>query len=121
MKTLIMTLSLLFTCASFAGGGSSVGPANPAAVHCTNLGGQLIDYTTPEGQNANCLIEQWALFRAMYEKGLVTQHQYGPGGMPNPAAVNCIDINGTLQYAEQGGFCLVEQWTLFRVFHPIKD
>ena len=121
MKRIIITLSLLLASASFAGGGSSVGPANPAAVHCLNLGGQLINYTTPEGQNANCLIEQWALFRAMYEKGLVIQHQYGPGGMPNPAAVNCTDIHGELQYSEQGSLCLVEQWTLFRVFHPTKD
>lgn len=121
MKTLMIALSILLTSAAFAGGGSSVGPANPAAVHCLDLGGQLVNYTTPEGQNANCLIEQWALFGAMYKQGLVTEHHYGSGGMPNPAAVNCLDINGTLQYTEQGSLCLVEQWALFRVFHPIKD
>ncbi|MBN8542354.1 MAG: DUF333 domain-containing protein [Deltaproteobacteria bacterium] len=107
------------------GGGSSVGPANPAAMNCLVLGGELENYTTEAGENANCVIEEWTLFKEMNDRGLVKPHQYGPGvGMPNPAAVNCIDIGGDLRAeamptGETSTFCVVEQWTLFNTIDAV--
>ena len=105
------------------GGGSSVGPANPASVYCKDLKGSLELETAPGGgQYANCVVDQWTLFRDMSSKGLVIHHNYGPGGMPNPAAVNCEDVGGTIRVVDtnegQEGDCVIEEWTLFRATHP---
>lgn len=108
-----------------AGGGSSIGPANPAAVNCIQIGGTLESVVTPEGENANCVIEEWTLYLAMLERGLTRDHKYGPGGMPNPAAVNCLDIAGTLRMIETpegtAGYCVVDQWVLFRVIDVVTQ
>ena len=87
---------------AYAGGGSSIGPANPASVNCVKLGGQELD--------SICRIGQWQLFHQMEKRGLVKGHNYGYGAMPNPAAVNCADIGGALIDDD----CEVEQWALFR-------
>jgi putative hemolysin len=127
MKKLILSVFILTSMngISHAGGGSSIGPANPAAVNCIQLGGALESVVTPEGENANCVIDQWTLFHAMLERGLVKDHNYGPGGMPNPAAVNCLDIAGTLRMIETpegtAGYCVVDQWALFRVIDVVTQ
>jgi len=112
---------------AFAGGSSTVGPGNPAAVNCIQLGGVLESYQTPAGASANCVIEQWQLYKEMSARGLTNPpHGSENGvGMPNPAAVNCIDIEGQLRTVSsptgQSGFCVVEQWTLFRVIHTTQE
>lgn len=105
---------------AFAGGSSTVGPSNPAAVNCLKLGGFLENTETATGQDANCIIEEWQLYREMSKRGLVQSrpHDHGSVAMPNPAAVNCIDIKGTLRIEDslngQRGLCVVRQWDLFR-------
>lgn len=121
MKKITLILGMLLTAnaVAFMGGGSTIGPANPAAVNCIKLGGDLQSYTTPAGENAYCLIEEWQLFREMDRRGLTKNHTYPGVGMPNPAAVNCKDVQGSLviKQSPQGeaGYCAVEQWTLIRV------
>ena len=119
MKKIIISLIILASAQVFAGGGSSIGPANPAALNCVRLGGELESVNTKKGTYSNCVIQEWTLFRAMYERGLVKDHQYGPGAMPNPAAVNCTDIGGSLRYISQNSACVVEEWTLFRVINVL--
>ncbi|MBK7890547.1 MAG: DUF333 domain-containing protein [Bdellovibrionales bacterium] len=127
MLNKFLAVTLLFVAQStFAtGGGSSVGPANPAAVACVDLGGALEPFETPAGAAANCVIEEWTLFKAMKDAGLaqfVPHDMSGPIGGANPAAVNCINIGGELRSVQtrQGtaGYCVIEEWTLYRVFHP---
>lgn len=122
MKTVFLfMISILFAASNAnAGGGSSVGPANPAAVNCEQLGGTLEPFTTPQGEDANCAIEEWSLYRQMASRNLLTPHSY-TGMVPNPAAVNCNDVNGIWRLVEtpqgQSGLCVVEQWTLYRVIN----
>jgi putative hemolysin len=117
--TQISLATVALSSSAFAGGSSTVGPANPAAVNCLKLGGTLERVVTPEGEDANCRIEEWKLFRAMSEQNLVKPHHYGNGAMPNPAAVNCIDIGGELRSVTtpngEAGVCVIEEWKLFRV------
>jgi putative hemolysin len=127
MKNLILSVFIVTSLNAMArtGGGSSIGPANPAAVNCIQMGGELETVVTPEGANANCVIEQWILLHAMLERGLVKDHKYGPGGMPSPAAVNCLDIAGALRMIEtpegKAGYCVVDQWALFRVIDVVTQ
>ena len=125
MKNLVLVASVLISTQTFAGGGSSIGPANPAAINCLKLGGTLESVSTSDGQNSNCVIDEWLLFREMYARGLVKEHGYGSVGMPNPAAVNCIDAGGELRIVEspegQAGYCVVEQWTLFHVINVTTE
>ncbi len=121
----VLTFLVLGSTQAMAGGGSSIGPDNPASYHCLELGGSLESVNSPQGQYANCVIEEWQLFRKMQEQGLVLDHNYGPGvGFPNPASVNCEDIGGALRSIEsplgQSAMCIVEEWALWRVFHPIN-
>ena len=122
MKTLI-TLSFLITLPAFAGGGSSVGTGNPAAGFCIKLGGQLERTVSREGEDANCAIGEWDLFRAMDKEKLVRPIKCNPHipCMPNPASVNCDDAGGKLRIvstpAGENGVCVIEEWTLFRLFH----
>ena len=117
--------SLILVSNSFAGGGSSIGVANPAAVACVNLNGKLETYRVSNGKDANCVIEQWQQFKEMAQRGLVKSHNYnnhnGSIGMPNPAAVNCIEIGGKLRVESsvygQNGMCVIPQWTLFRILN----
>lgn len=108
-----------------AGGSSTVGPGNPAAINCLKLGGLLEQVQTPEGQDANCIIDEWQLYSEMFKRGLVKRHHYGHVGMPNPAAVNCIDIKGALRSEEgpegQRGLCMVGQWDLFRAINVTRE
>lgn len=120
MKISIVFVALFVTSVTFAGGGSSIGPANPASTNCLKLGGDLEMVTTPAGQYGNCVIEEWTLFTAMNERGLVKPHQYPGNSMPNPAAVNCLDINGQLRYSKQVGACVVEEWALFHIINVLK-
>lgn len=122
MKTKILLLSLIIGSTGFAGGGSSVGLGNPAAENCIKLEGTL-EY----GEQSNCVVDEWHLWIEMNKRGLTQHHQYPghPIGLPNPAAVNCIDIGGqtrTLETPEgQLGLCVVEQWTLFRAINVISE
>lgn len=122
----LMILSIVMLGAqAYAGGSSTVGPGNPAAYNCIKLGGFLESFTSPQGEDSNCVIDEWKLFNEMYQRGLVKPHHHDNVGMPNPAAVNCIDINGTLRYEStpegQIGFCVVEQWDLFRAIDITRE
>jgi hypothetical protein len=113
-----LTLSFLGIQIASAGGSSTAGIGNPAALNCEKLGGTLESYTTPEGQNANCVIEEWLLFREMDKRGLVHNDIPEEISMPNPASVNCIKIGGSIRVVQNPvgdtGYCVIEQWTLFR-------
>lgn len=110
---------------AYAGGSSTVGPGNPSTANCLKLGGTLEDLETPAGQSSHCLIEEWQLFREMAKRNLIKQHRYGNLGMPNPAAVNCADIKGSLRYvvtqSGEAGLCVVDGWDLFRAIDVLKE
>ncbi len=124
---LILVLGLWSGLFAFAGGGSSVGPGNPASYNCVKLGGQLEAYTTPQGQGANCVLDEWKLWTEMNNRGLIkpVRSETVLAYLPNPAAVNCVRIGGKLRQVEtpQGtqGFCVVEEWTLFRAINITKE
>lgn len=121
MKTMIL-LSALLSIPAFArdGGGSSVGTGNPAAKFCLDLGGQLERTSDARGEDADCVIDEWKLFREMSKAGLVKDINIGPGGA-NPAAINCDNVGGKWRVVNtpegEEGMCAVEQWDLFRLFH----
>ena len=125
MKTLILLTTLLASLPAFArtGGGSSVGTGNPAAQFCLDLGGQLERTHSAQGEDANCVIGEWDLFREMDRDHLVKPIHCRPNVpcMPNPAARNCTDIGGKLRIVTtpqgENGMCVVEQWALWSVFH----
>jgi putative hemolysin len=118
MKKLFLSAFVLIGIQAHAGGGSSIGPANPASVNCEKLGGKLELVDDINGQYGMCHIEEWTLFSEMSARGLVKEHHYGNVGMPNPASVNCEDIGGAIQImqepAGETGICVIEEWTLFR-------
>ena len=123
MKNLLLLLLLISSQQAFAGGGSSVGLGNPAAKNCLKLGGTLESYQTNAGEDNKCVIEEWKLFREMYDRHLVKEHHYPHMGMPNPAAVNCIDVGGQIRIMTdndgQYGLCVVEEWKLFRTIDVV--
>jgi putative hemolysin len=125
MKNLIATATFIMSSFAIAGGSSTIGPANPAALNCIKLGGTLETITSPEGEGAFCVIEAWHLFNEMNERGLVKEHTYPPIGMPNPSAVNCNDIEGQYRIVStpegDSAVCAVEQWTLFRVINVLDE
>lgn len=125
MKNAIIITIILASVNAFAGGGSSVGPANPASLNCLKLDGQLERIDTANGQYSNCVVEEWQLFREMSARGLVKDHSSGGMGMANPASVNCNDIGGQVRMVEthqgQFGQCVVEEWTLFRAINVTAE
>lgn len=127
MKIITNIFVMLVSSIALAGGGSSIGPANPAAVNCGKLQGTLEPYSTPQGEGANCVIEAWHLFDEMFKRGLVKEHHYPvpPRFIPNPSAVNCNDIQGNYinRTTPEGdvGYCVVEEWTLFRVIDVTRE
>lgn len=132
MKVLIASVLLIgLSSIAFAGGGSSIGPANPAAVNCIKLNGRLEPFQTPMGEGANCVVEAWHLYNEMSKRGLVKDptcpnpHPNPPGRIPNPSAVNCIDIGGSYvnESTPEGaiGYCVVEEWTLFRAIDITQE
>ncbi|MFZ0005469.1 MAG: DUF333 domain-containing protein [Methanoregula sp.] len=113
------------------------GMANPASVHCGNIGGTTLIMTNPDGsQYGMCTFsngtscEEWALFRGEGCQPGLSPNQTGnssaagQAGMANPASVNCINVGGTLEIknspAGQYGMCnfangtSCEEWALFR-------
>ena len=124
MKILVTLVLVLSGATAFAGGGSSIGPANPAAVNCLKLGGSEERVETSAGESTNCVVEEWSLFRAMSALNQVKSHEYGLGGMANPSSVNCDDINGSLRVIEstdgQAGYCVIEEWKLFKAMYPAR-
>lgn len=123
MKFLFVCALMAIPALAQAGGGSSVGPANPATVACLDIGGKLEAVSTPQGEDANCAVEEWQLFREMSQRNLVQKHHYN-GMVPNPAAVNCDDVGGTSRAVQdpagESSICVVEQWTLWRVLNPSR-
>lgn len=110
MKSVLVLLALVSS-QSFAGGSSTLGPANPAAILCINIGGAL-DYS------GNCLIGEWRLYSALGKSGLLKKHRSNGGA--NPAALSCMDVGGKLDYARpaQDTTCVVEEWSLWKAFNP---
>ncbi len=125
MKKMIFLMLVVTGSISFAGGGSSVGLGNPASENCIMLGGAVETQETEAGQLGICVIEEWNLFRKMLDAGLTLEHHYDGLSMPNPASVNCLDAGGELAIAEepagQYGVCSIEEWKLFKLFHPVVD
>lgn len=128
MRTFILLTLSLISFQLFAGGSSTVGPGNPAAINCVKLGGVLESFSTAAGQDANCVIDEWLLWQKMYERGLLKHHDYDRGGgigLPNPAAVNCIDVEGQIRIeqtpAGERGLCVVEEWTLFKYIDVTRE
>ncbi|CAH0991713.1 hypothetical protein SIN8267_01827 [Sinobacterium norvegicum] len=104
-----------------------VGMANPAAVFCTDTGGELVPRTNDDGsEDAYCklsdggYIDQWEYYRA--------QHHRPKADMANPAAVFCEQKGGMLKtetvdqvattYCNLPDGSAVEQWQYFRDNHP---
>lgn len=119
MKAILSLLVAMLTVPAYAvGGGSSVGIGNPAAVNCVKLDGTLELFTTPEGVGSNCVIEQWHLFNEMNKRGLIPGQSAEAILMPNPAALNCIEIKGSIRRVTspegESGLCVVEIWDLMR-------
>lgn len=129
MKTGILAILILSCFNAFAGGSSTIGTGNPASVNCVKLGGKLETINNPDGESTVCAIEEWTLYREMEKRGLLKKHDYqnedGSIGMPNPAAVNCKDVEGTIRIEThpqgQSGICLVEQWTLFKYINVVDE
>ncbi|HNX16697.1 MAG TPA: DUF333 domain-containing protein, partial [Methanoregula sp.] len=85
------------------------GLANPAAVNCVNIGGTVEIKDGAAGQYGMCTFkngttcEEWALFRGEGCKAGAEPNQTGNStmtgqtGLANPAAVNCVNIGGTVE------------------------
>lgn len=103
--------------------------ANPAAVHCSKVGGTNLNRRTPQGDVALCrlrngkTVDAWALYRRDDGK------RPGPAkpgmiGLANPASGYCLKQKGRLEMREgpggTTGFChlpggrVVEEWRLYR-------
>lgn len=123
-KVLFIAFSILTATAhAFDGGSSTVGPGNPASYNCLKLGGVL--ERTPSGSYSNCVIECWKLYREMAKRNLVKPRDHENVSMPNPAAVNCLDLKGTLRPVRtlqgQRTDCVVAQWDLFRAIDVTRE
>jgi putative hemolysin len=117
-KMILVTVSLV-SLSAFAGGGSSVGPENPAARNCLALGGAVEIVEDPDGNQASyCAIAQWTLFREMAARGLTDDSVQG-----NPASLNCLKAGGTLRRVVtpegEDHDCVIEAWTLFRIIDVV--
>ncbi len=127
MMIVPLLMSLVPLNSALAGGGSSVGPANPASVNCIKLGGGLESAVDSDGNSFGlCVIGLWALYKEMNDRGLVKPHPGGPGvGMPNPAALNCVEIGGGVRSIETpNGYhdvCVVEEWDLFKAIDVTQE
>ena len=122
---LLILVVLVSALEASAGGSSTVGPSNPAAVNCLYLGGALERTENSGGQDANCVIDQWKLFKEMSDRGLVKEHIGENLSIPNPAALNCLEIKGNIRLEEtlagQKGLCVVAQWDLFRAINILDE
>ncbi len=125
MKKFIFVASLVLTITVFAqsgkaGGGSSIGPANPATLNCQKLKGVSKIVETPEGQAGYCLVEEWYLYKKMSMYKLVKTNGIGSGGA-NPASVNCLSIGGRTKIIEtsqgQAGYCFIDEWKLMKAIN----
>lgn len=122
MKILGITIIFLMLLVniSFAGGKSTIGMANPASVNCLKLGGVLERHTNYKGEYADCAIEEWTLYHEMLKRGLVQENSsdHDGLGMPNPASVNCENVEGELRIEQtnkgENGICVVNEWDLMK-------
>lgn len=125
LAIMIISIFVFGVALAFAGGSTTVGPGNPASINCVKLGGELVLMESPAGQYANCVIDEWTLFNEMSVRGLVKPHHYEGLSMPNPAAVNCVDIGGAIEIHHsplgEAGFCVVEEWALFRAIDVTRE
>lgn len=103
--------------------------ANPAAVHCSDIGGTNVDRKTPQGDLALCrlpdgkTVDAWDLYRRDDDK---ERNRTRPArvGLANPASGYCIRQKGRLEMREgpggTTGYChlpdgrTVEEWQLYR-------
>ena len=113
---------------------TSASIANPASVHCGEVGGTLeIKKDTAGNEYGMCTFpngtscEEWALFRNEGCKAgvAVTSTTAVQTGMANPASVNCGNLGGTTEIKKSAdgseyGMCTFangttcEEWALFR-------
>lgn len=128
MRILIVLVSFFLSSHALARKSLKLGLGNPAAKNCIKLGGALESFSTPAGQDAYCVIDEWLLWREMNARGLVKPHNSNRRGtvdMPNPAAVNCKNVGGQFRLektpAGDRGLCVVEQWTLIRSINVTQE
>lgn len=99
---------------------------NPAAVHCTKVGGTNLNRRTARGDVGLCrlrngkTVDAWDLFRGANGKGKDTNSRNHRAVMTNPASSYCVDQKGTIEVRQDSGYChlpngrVVEEWKLFR-------
>lgn len=103
---------------------------NPAAIHCSSIGGTSLTRRTSRGDVALCrlrngkTVDAWDLFRNANGKDHDMHPRNRRADMTNPAASYCIERKGTLEARQESGgtttYCrlpdgrVVEQWKLFR-------
>lgn len=122
MKVLVIILffSTLQCFAQFTGAGSSSGSGNPASVFCIKNGGKVSIQSSPEGEYGVCQIEEWTLFNLFIDREIDLPNNSKNPGFGNPASKLCQSLNGETLILDspngQIGFCLIEEWTLFRIF-----
>ena len=136
----VQTATPVATAAPQASPAATANMPNPASVNCVeNLNGTLQIMNGPNGQYGMCTLpngttcEEWALFRgegcqpgvsANETPATAPANVTGMANMPNPASVNCVNLNGTLRIVNgangQYGMCdfpngtSCEEWALFR-------
>ena len=115
---------------------ATVGLANPASVNCVALNGTIdIRKNADGGEYGMCTFvngtscEEWALFRNegcnAGVTAAVTTKATKSTGLANPASVNCVALNGTIDIRKntdggEYGMCTFangtscEEWALFR-------
>jgi putative hemolysin len=110
------------------------GIANPASVHCVEVGGTVEikkdsagnEYGMCRFQNGTTC-DEWAHFRGEGCKTVVTTMTppSGGAGIANPASVHCVEVGGTLEIRKntdgsEYGMCkfqdgrVCEEWAFFR-------
>ena len=107
--------------------------ANPASVNCVNMSGTVeIKKDATGGEYGMCTFtngtscDEWALYRGEGCKAFSGPTATGTQmGMANPASVNCVNLNGTVEMKKDAaggeyGMCTFangttcEEWALFR-------
>lgn len=103
---------------------------NPAAIHCSSIGGTSLTQRTSKGDVPLCrlrngtTVDAWKLFRQANGKDKDMHSRNHRANMTNPASSYCVKLKGTLEMRQGPGgttaYChlpdgrVVEEWQLFR-------
>jgi hypothetical protein len=118
---------LLASCTGDTPGETTMGMPNPASVYCEEQGGTVEMREAEGGTQGFCVFpdggecDEWEFYRGECAPG---GGDDGRAGLPNPAAVYCIEQGGTLEDREVGGgtqgFCVFDdgsecdEWAYYR-------